>query len=152
MFPIMRNPVAFETLITHLTHHIVSRTISPTRDGIKKVDVVIGLEARGFLLGPIIAMRLGTSAVNESYEDAPRLKVDASLHRRCICADPKEREASWTVYHCDVPEGIRLGWSSPRRQSEPPQPAAERSPRGHSFFNYRTRSTFKQTPSSPGTT
>ena len=55
----MRNPVAFETLITHLVHHIMSVTLSPTGSGVKKVDVIVGLDARGFLLGPIIALRLG---------------------------------------------------------------------------------------------
>lgn len=58
----MRNPVAFETLITHLVHHITSVTLSPQGSGVKKVDVVVGLDARGFLLGPIIAMRLGEVA------------------------------------------------------------------------------------------
>ena len=51
----------FETLITHLVHHISSHTIqiSPS----KKIDVVVGLDARGFLLGPIIALRLGAAFV-----------------------------------------------------------------------------------------
>jgi len=61
IFPILRNPVAFETLITHLIHHITSHTIpnSPS----KKIDVIVGLDARGFLLGPIIALRLGAAFV-----------------------------------------------------------------------------------------
>jgi len=61
IFPILRNPIAFETLITHLVHHITSHTLtnSPT----KKVDVIVGLDARGFLLGPIIALRLGAAFV-----------------------------------------------------------------------------------------
>ena len=61
IFPILRDPVAFETLITHFVYHLTSKTIpnSPT----KKVDVVVGLDARGFLLGPIIAMRLGAAFV-----------------------------------------------------------------------------------------
>jgi adenine phosphoribosyltransferase len=29
----------------------------------KKIDVVVGLDARGFLLGPIIALRLGAAFV-----------------------------------------------------------------------------------------
>jgi len=29
----------------------------------KKVDVIVGLDARGFLLGPIIALRLGVAFV-----------------------------------------------------------------------------------------
>jgi len=61
IFPILRNPTAFETLITHIVHHLTSHTIpnSPS----KKIDVVVGLDARGFLLGPIIALRLGAAFV-----------------------------------------------------------------------------------------
>ncbi|WVF70193.1 adenine phosphoribosyltransferase [Kwoniella sp. CBS 6097] len=56
IFPIFRDPVATETLITHLVHHIVTtHTVRP--------DVIVGLDARGFLLGPIIAMRLGAAFV-----------------------------------------------------------------------------------------
>ena len=53
--------MAFETLITHFMHHLMSHTIpnSPT----KKIDVVVGLDARGFLLGPIVALRLGAAFV-----------------------------------------------------------------------------------------
>lgn len=61
MFPILRDPVAFETLITHFMHHLTSNTI-PKADT-KKIDVVVGLDARGFLLGPIIALRLGAAFV-----------------------------------------------------------------------------------------
>jgi adenine phosphoribosyltransferase len=61
IFPILRNPLAFETLITHLMHHITSYTIPSSN--FKKIDVVVGLDARGFLLGPIIAQRLGASFV-----------------------------------------------------------------------------------------
>lgn len=59
--PILRDPVAFETLITNFVHHITSHTIpnSPSR----KVDVIVGLDARGFLLGPIVALRLGAAFV-----------------------------------------------------------------------------------------
>lgn len=61
IFPLLRDPVGFETLITHFVHHLNSHTIaqSPSR----KIDVVVGLDARGFLLGPIIAMRLGAAFV-----------------------------------------------------------------------------------------
>lgn len=61
IFPILRDPLAFETLITHFLHHITSITLpsSPSR----KIDVVVGLDARGFLLGPIIALRLGAAFV-----------------------------------------------------------------------------------------
>ncbi|KAG5644059.1 hypothetical protein DXG03_009149 [Asterophora parasitica] len=61
IFPLLRNPVAFETLITHFIHRLTSHTIpnSPT----KKIDVIVGLDARGFLLGPLIALRLGAAFV-----------------------------------------------------------------------------------------
>ncbi|KAH7922462.1 adenine phosphoribosyltransferase [Leucogyrophana mollusca] len=61
IFPLLRNPVAFETLITHFVHHLTSQTIPKSLT--KKVDVVVGLDARGFLLGPIIALRLGAAFV-----------------------------------------------------------------------------------------
>ncbi|KAI0751327.1 adenine phosphoribosyltransferase [Daedaleopsis nitida] len=61
IFPLLRDPVGFETLITNFVYRLTSHTIglSPT----KKIDVVVGLDARGFLLGPIIAMRLGAAFV-----------------------------------------------------------------------------------------
>ncbi|KAF9569026.1 adenine phosphoribosyltransferase [Agrocybe pediades] len=61
IFPILRDPFVFETLITHFTQHITSHTIGLTET--KKVDVIVGLDARGFLLGPIIALRLGAAFV-----------------------------------------------------------------------------------------
>ncbi|EJD53827.1 adenine phosphoribosyltransferase [Auricularia subglabra TFB-10046 SS5] len=61
IFPLLRDPVAFEGLITHLVHHILSHTIP--QNGGKRIDVVVGLDARGFLLGPIIALRLGAAFV-----------------------------------------------------------------------------------------
>ena len=42
-------------------HRLTSHTIAQSPS--KKIDVVVGLDARGFLLGPIIAMRLGAAFV-----------------------------------------------------------------------------------------
>ena len=50
-----------ETLITSFVHHITSVTLP--RASVGKIDVVVGLDARGFLIGPIIAMRLGAAFV-----------------------------------------------------------------------------------------
>ncbi|KAH9943046.1 adenine phosphoribosyltransferase [Epithele typhae] len=61
IFPLLRDPVAFETLITHFVHRLASETVSRAPN--KRIDVVVGLDARGFLLGPIIAMRLGAAFV-----------------------------------------------------------------------------------------
>ncbi|KAJ3573861.1 hypothetical protein NP233_g2133 [Leucocoprinus birnbaumii] len=61
IFPILRDPLAFEALITHFLHHITSHTLGLSER--RKIDVVVGLDARGFLLGPIIALRLGAAFV-----------------------------------------------------------------------------------------
>ncbi|TCD71286.1 adenine phosphoribosyltransferase [Steccherinum ochraceum] len=61
MFPLLRNPVAFETLITNFVHHLTAVTIAKSPN--RKIDVVVGLDARGFLFGPIIALRLGAAFV-----------------------------------------------------------------------------------------
>ena len=61
IFPILRDPFALETLVTHFVHHITSHTLGSS--GHYKVDVVVGLDARGFLFGPIIALRLGAAFV-----------------------------------------------------------------------------------------
>ena len=42
-------------------HHITSHTLKNSAN--KKIDVVVGLDARGFLFGPIIALRLGAAFV-----------------------------------------------------------------------------------------
>jgi adenine phosphoribosyltransferase len=42
-------------------HHLTTVTIPSTPS--RKIDVVVGLDARGFLLGPIIALRLGAAFV-----------------------------------------------------------------------------------------
>lgn len=49
IFPILRDPVVFGDLIDVMTDHVKNLN----------VEVVIGLDARGFLFGPIIALRLG---------------------------------------------------------------------------------------------
>ncbi|KAI9314014.1 adenine phosphoribosyltransferase [Zopfochytrium polystomum] len=54
IFPLFQDPLAVETLVTHILHHLTS-------SGLPKIDVVVGLDARGFLLGPLIALRLGAA-------------------------------------------------------------------------------------------
>jgi adenine phosphoribosyltransferase len=53
--------LAFETLITNFLHHLTSHTIPSAPS--KKIDVVVGLDARGFLIGPVIALRIGAAFV-----------------------------------------------------------------------------------------
>jgi adenine phosphoribosyltransferase len=66
--PILRDPAAFETLITHIVHHITSSVVpslnaNPSSGATKKVNAIVGLDSRGFLIGPIIALRLGAKFV-----------------------------------------------------------------------------------------
>eukprot|EP01083_Nonionella_stella_P156522 507007_1 len=56
VFPIFRDPAATEMLVTRFMSHIHSRFGTT-------VDAVAALDARGFILGPILAMRLGCSFV-----------------------------------------------------------------------------------------
>jgi adenine phosphoribosyltransferase len=45
-------------------NHIFNETIPKIKTSSSgKIDVVVGLDARGFLLGPILAMRLGAAFV-----------------------------------------------------------------------------------------
>jgi adenine/guanine phosphoribosyltransferase-like PRPP-binding protein len=76
IFPLFRDPLIFEGLITHLTHRLVSDTIanSPNR----KIDVIVALDARGFLLGPVIALRLGAAFVP--------VRKRGKLPGECVCA------------------------------------------------------------------
>jgi len=76
IFPILRDPIAFETLITHFMHHLTSNTIP--KAATKKIDAVVGLDARGFLLGPIIALRLGAAFVP--------VRKKGKLPGRCVTA------------------------------------------------------------------
>lgn len=54
--PIFADPVAFETLVAAFEAHVKQTH----RD---KIDVVVGLDARGFLFGPTLALRLGAGFV-----------------------------------------------------------------------------------------
>ncbi|PWN94968.1 PRTase-like protein [Tilletiopsis washingtonensis] len=62
IFPLLRTPLAFEGLITHLLSHIFTVTLPRLPDG-QKIDAVVGLDARGFLFGPVLAQRLGAAFV-----------------------------------------------------------------------------------------
>ncbi|KAJ3076495.1 adenine phosphoribosyltransferase [Rhizoclosmatium sp. JEL0117] len=56
IFGIFQDPLAVEMLTTHIVHQLTSSNLG-------KIDVIVGLDARGFLLGPTIAMRLGAAFV-----------------------------------------------------------------------------------------
>lgn len=76
IFPLFRDPLVFEGLITHLINRIVCDTIVNSPN--KKIDVIVGLDARGFLLGPVIALRLGAAFVP--------VRKKGKLPGECVCA------------------------------------------------------------------
>ncbi|KAH9165783.1 hypothetical protein EDB89DRAFT_269380 [Lactarius sanguifluus] len=49
IIPLFRNPLAFEALVTHFVHHLVSNVIPNSID--KKIGVIVALDSREFLLG-----------------------------------------------------------------------------------------------------
>ncbi|ODQ65242.1 adenine phosphoribosyltransferase [Nadsonia fulvescens var. elongata DSM 6958] len=57
ILPIFRNPKAFQALVDGLKMHIEA-----TFPG-KKIDVIVGLDARGFLFGPTLALSIGAAFV-----------------------------------------------------------------------------------------
>ncbi|RAH71209.1 adenine phosphoribosyltransferase APT1 [Aspergillus aculeatinus CBS 121060] len=57
ILPIFANPTTHEALVRCLELHILEST------GNQKPDVIVGLEARGFLFGPSLALRMGAGFV-----------------------------------------------------------------------------------------
>ncbi|KAI8326220.1 adenine phosphoribosyltransferase [Martensiomyces pterosporus] len=55
IFPIFHHPEAVECLVDHFVERVKALD--------KTADVVVGLDARGFLFGPLIAIKLGVSFV-----------------------------------------------------------------------------------------
>ncbi|XP_061188617.1 adenine phosphoribosyltransferase-like [Saccostrea echinata] len=53
IFPVLRNPGAFNDLMDAMVEYVKEKAPG--------VEIVVGLEARGFLFGPIIAQRLNCS-------------------------------------------------------------------------------------------
>ncbi|KAI8986454.1 adenine phosphoribosyltransferase [Pilobolus umbonatus] len=56
MFPVFQDPTAVEAIICNIVQHI--NATYPD-----KIDAVVGLDARGFLFGPLVALRLGAAFV-----------------------------------------------------------------------------------------
>ncbi|KAK7901462.1 hypothetical protein WMY93_018231 [Mugilogobius chulae] len=53
--PILKSPEALSAVISLFEQHV--------REKFQKVDLVVGLDARGFLFGPLLAQRLGVGFV-----------------------------------------------------------------------------------------
>ncbi|KAJ1985385.1 adenine phosphoribosyltransferase [Dimargaris verticillata] len=54
IFPLFQSPAAVKMVIDHIVGHVKS-SIS------KSIDAVVGLDARGFLFGPLVAQQLGVA-------------------------------------------------------------------------------------------
>ncbi|VDB97546.1 unnamed protein product [Peniophora sp. CBMAI 1063] len=59
IFPLFKQPTSVEALLSHFFNHLAAGVLA--KEG--GVDVVVGLDARGFLFGPILALRLGAAFV-----------------------------------------------------------------------------------------
>eukprot|EP00053_Salpingoeca_punica_P005688 m.55924 g.55924 ORF g.55924 m.55924 type:complete len:183 (+) comp13358_c0_seq1:39-587(+) len=55
VFPVFQEPRAVEIIITNMLAHLTAKY--------PRIDAVVGLDARGFLFGPILAMRLSAAFV-----------------------------------------------------------------------------------------
>ncbi len=51
LFPVMRDPTVFADLVALLTEHI--------QENYRDVDVIVGLDARGFIYAPLVAQKMG---------------------------------------------------------------------------------------------
>ncbi|KAK9492447.1 phosphoribosyltransferase-like protein [Lipomyces doorenjongii] len=59
ILPIFKSPKTFQSLIDAIKHQIEANFSTPE----SKPDVVVGLDARGFLFGPTLALQLGAAFV-----------------------------------------------------------------------------------------
>ena len=81
-----------QTLITHFLHHLTSTTLprlrAETGNPHAKIDAFVGLDARGFLFGPVLASRLGAAFV--------AVRKQGKLPGKCFKAE-YEKECTFCV-------------------------------------------------------
>ena len=65
VLPVLRDPITFEILLTNIMSHVFTQTLPrlAQQGAESRINYVVGLDARGFLLGPVIAQRLGAGFV-----------------------------------------------------------------------------------------
>lgn len=61
------------------------------RTSANKIDVVVGLDARGFILGPLIALRLGASFVP--------IRKKGKLPGKCVQAEYQKEYGAVRIFH-----------------------------------------------------
>lgn len=88
ILPIFKDPSLHEALIRCLELHVLE-----THGEEQKPDVVVGLEARGFLFGPSLALRLGASFVPVRKKGKLPGPVETSLFEKEYGADYFQMQA-----------------------------------------------------------
>jgi len=65
VLPVLRDPITFEILLTNIMSHVFTQTLPrlAQQGAESRINYVVGRDARGFLLGPVIAQRLGAGFV-----------------------------------------------------------------------------------------
>jgi adenine phosphoribosyltransferase len=67
--PLLSDPISFRSAIDEMKDHFASAG---------KIDVIVGIEARGFILGPVIAYKLGVGFVPARKRGKlPHVKISA---------------------------------------------------------------------------
>ncbi|GAA6019867.1 hypothetical protein JCM11491_004847 [Sporobolomyces phaffii] len=102
VFPLLADPTAFETLMTHFLHHVTSVTLPKLREAQgpdAKIDSVVGLDARGFLFGPILAQRLQAGFVP--------VRKAGKLPGKCLTAS-YEKEDSFEMQEGGIKSGANV--------------------------------------------
>ncbi|KAI9654552.1 MAG: adenine phosphoribosyltransferase [Trizodia sp. TS-e1964] len=120
IFPLFSDPALHESLLHALEIAIIafpSPRISASASGTsKKPDVIVGLDARGFLFGPSLALRLGASFVPvRKMGKLPGPTVSASFDKEYGSGDSFQMQTDavkpgQTVIVVD--DIIATGWSS----------------------------------------
>lgn len=132
------NTPRVQTLITHFLHHLTSTTLprlrAETGNPHAKIDAFVGLDARGFLFGPVLASRLGAAFVAVRKQGKlPGQCFKAEYEKECECAFPQRSH------------GRERNTLVPRRPRADPPAASSRSARQTA----RTCLRCKRTPSPP---
>ncbi|KAI9261982.1 adenine phosphoribosyltransferase [Sporodiniella umbellata] len=95
MFPVFQDPTAVEALISNIVHYINSNYS-------EKIDTVVGLDARGFLFGPLVALRLGAAFVP--------VRKQGKLPGECVQATYQKEygEDIFELQKSSIKEGARV--------------------------------------------
>lgn len=104
ILPALRDPISFEVLITNMMSHIFTTTLPKLAESAKdpRIHYVVGLDARGFLLAPAIAQRLGAGFVP--------VRKQGKLPGQCVQATFMKEygEDIFEMQQCAIPAGSNV--------------------------------------------